>query len=308
LTFSRRSRTGAAEAAMTLRNAPEFGRMAELIRARTGGGPVVLISNHGNLGDALILAGAKAFLTHFGFEHRVVRGVDIADVRRILMRRTYAREMLAGKPLFQKDRVTLRKLARDYRNAIYCGGGYWISHGRKPAVVERLADSFEQMIVMPGTYAMPVPDGIRSRALLFVRDRAQSQAFLPEASFCHDTAFFLDPPHATGTGTGWFIRDDTESDRTIRPPEDNRDVSAEGDEWSDPEIMFDAVRPFTVVVTDRLHLAIAAALTGKRVYLFPSNYFKIPAIFDASIRDHYPQVALVRSMNDLPRDVLASHS
>ncbi len=293
---------------MTLRNALEFGQMAELIGARTGGEPVLLISNHGNLGDALILAGAKAFLTHYGFEHRVVRGTDVADIRRILVRRAYAREMLAGKPLFEKDRLTLRKLARDYRHVIYCGGGYWIPHGRKPTVVELLADSFAQMTVMPGTYATPVPDRIRSRALLFVRDRAQSQAFLPEASFCHDTAFFLDPPQVPGSGTGWFIRDDTESERAIRPPEHNRDVSAEGDEWSDPEIVFGAVRPFAVVVTDRLHVAIAGALTGKRVYLFPSNYFKIPAIFDASIRDHYPQVALVRSMNDLPRDVLESHS
>lgn len=282
--------------------------MAELIRARTGGERVVLISNHGNLGDALILAGAQAFLSHFGFEHRVVRGIDIAEIRRVLLRRRYVRELLLAKPLIERNRLTLRKLAGEYRNAIYCGGGYWIPHSRKPAVVRLVVDRFERAIVMPGTYAMPVPDDIRSRALLFVRDRSESQARLPEAPFCHDTAFFLDPPPTEGRGIGWFVRGDEERSGAIPRPLNNRDVSAEGDEWSDPEIVLDAVRPCATVVTDRLHVAIPAALMGKRVYLFQSNYFKIRAIFEASIVGRYPDVTLVRSFADLPPDVLESHS
>lgn len=53
------------------------------------------------------------------------------------------------------------------------------------------------------------------------------------------------------------------------------------------------VNRFDVVNTDRLHVAIAGALLGKRVRLYVGNYYKIEAVYRASMRDRFPHVSLV---------------
>jgi exopolysaccharide biosynthesis predicted pyruvyltransferase EpsI len=83
----------------------------------------------------------------------------------------------------------------------------------------------------------------------------------------------------------------------------NIDVSALGTERDGPTRVFEEIGKSAVIVTDRLHLAIAAALLGRRTFLFPGSYFKIPAIYESSIRQNFPHVALLDSFSQLPREL-----
>lgn len=51
--------------------------------------------------------------------------------------------------------------------------------------------------------------------------------------------------------------------------------------------LFDEVR------TNRLHLAVGAAVLGKRVKLYPNSYFKNRAVYEYSMRDRFPDVEWV---------------
>ena len=51
--------------------------------------------------------------------------------------------------------------------------------------------------------------------------------------------------------------------------------------------LYDEVR------TNRLHLAIGAALIGKRVKFYPNSYFKNRAVYEFSLRDRFPRVEWV---------------
>lgn len=50
---------------------------------------------------------------------------------------------------------------------------------------------------------------------------------------------------------------------------------------------------FDVVNTNRLHIAIAAALLGKQVNLGSNSYFKCKAVYDHSLKDFFPKVSWV---------------
>lgn len=49
---------------------------------------------------------------------------------------------------------------------------------------------------------------------------------------------------------------------------------------------------YTTVHTDRLHVAILSALLGKRVLLHDNSYGKNSAVYDQSMRGHFPKVEL----------------
>jgi exopolysaccharide biosynthesis predicted pyruvyltransferase EpsI len=52
-----------------------------------------------------------------------------------------------------------------------------------------------------------------------------------------------------------------------------------------------AIDLFEELHTDRLHVAVGAALLGKRVGFFPNNYFKVRAVYEFSIRGRFPHVS-----------------
>jgi lipopolysaccharide biosynthesis glycosyltransferase/exopolysaccharide biosynthesis predicted pyruvyltransferase EpsI len=56
--------------------------------------------------------------------------------------------------------------------------------------------------------------------------------------------------------------------------------------------LFSAVSDYAEVWTNRLHVAIAAAMVGRTVHLFGSNYWKIQQIYEHSLRARYPDTVL----------------
>jgi len=99
----------------------------------------------------------------------------------------------------------------------------------------------------------------------------------------HDLAFSADfsPWQRQGHGHLHAFRLDSES--VLMPvPGDNFDVSALGDS-SDDVLLMDLLAGYAVVRTNRAHMAIGAALTGRQVEMFPNSYHKVKGIYDYSL-------------------------
>jgi exopolysaccharide biosynthesis predicted pyruvyltransferase EpsI len=56
--------------------------------------------------------------------------------------------------------------------------------------------------------------------------------------------------------------------------------------------MFRSVAQAEHIVTNRLHVGIAAALIGRKVDLYPSNYWKIPRVWEYSMENRFPNVTM----------------
>lgn len=91
-----------------------------------------------------------------------------------------------------------------------------------------------------------------------------------------------------GKGFTNCFRTDQESARVVEIPKDNLDISLpwNGELWNRPDFAKNFSQSlacylgaFETVKTDRLHIAILAGILGKKVALYPNNYYKIKAVF-----------------------------
>ena len=63
------------------------------------------------------------------------------------------------------------------------------------------------------------------------------------------------------------------------------------------EELIGALQKYEQVNTDRLHIAIAATLLGKKVKLFPNSYYKNRAVFEYSLK-RFSNVSFVEDINN----------
>ena len=152
-----------------------------------------------------------------------------------------------------------------------------------------------------------------------------------QVGLCHDLAFFLSPAsiraeswslaHLRQNGllgpwlrmavkfglvararsaTLSIFRDDAEKTAIPLPP-GNCDLSVffNSDDKSRPgcantaKVLSQVFRPYRQIDTNRLHMAILAALSGKAVRMFDNSYGKNRAIYEHSIRDVFPGVSFL---------------
>ena len=88
----------------------------------------------------------------------------------------------------------------------------------------------------------------------------------------------------------------------IKIPSNNSDISNKlnrKNNTSDPIViksvslsMFNYLSKFKIINTNRLHVAIAGSLLGKRVNLYQNNYYKIKAVYDYSIKENFKNTYL----------------
>jgi hypothetical protein len=98
-------------------------------------------------------------------------------------------------------------------------------------------------------------------------------------------------------GVGDFFRTDIEK-TDINLPEGNVDASLAFNFGVTSPIksgftvfhLFHFLDKFDAINTNRLHLAIAGALLGKKVHLSSNSYYKCRAVFEHSLRERYPNV------------------
>ncbi len=240
----------------------EFDSLADRMHRICGRSRIYFFENEGNWGDALIRAGTLRFLRHYGFD---------------LIELTSNRQKLPPFAWFRSNVL------------IYGGGGGWCSlWNHAHAILQRQARHFDQIVVLPSTFEHAYE---LENATFFCRDRFESQEAMPEATFCHDMAFFLGRQYqSTGEGTGSFFRTDPESSGRVEIPDGNCDLSCEGDHRRAIDPFFDRIAAFRVIRTDRLHVAIAACLLGRELHFYPGSYFKNRAVFLSSMEGRFEGV------------------
>jgi len=247
----------------------ELAESAESLLDAVGGpSDVTLVRSWGNRGSDLTYAGMRRLLRHHSYRE--------CDIRKL-------NQTPAGK------------------TAIIAGGGSWCKPFHLIAAMLPVIEArFSRVIVFPSSFdteeAMVRKVLSRTGAVVFARERESYEQIrrLCDARLAHDTAFFFDfAPYQSGFHEGVLNAFRMDAEATGAPiPEENRDISNDCDsldEWLWTIGRHDLIR------TDRAHVAMAAAMLGKRVECRSSSYHKVPAIVEFSISSG--QVTLLEQWN-----------
>lgn len=258
-----------------------FDGLAEQIRRQAGGKPILYLVNPGNFGDALIGFGATLFFEDYGF-----------DVQRILLSTRWLK--------LRSALVNLSTQPSGGNLLVYGGSGAWCKATFLAQRVVRLnALVSKNILVLPSTYEDIRPP---AEVTAYARDRFESLDKIEPGLFCHDMAFYMalvDPDRILpnrrppGKRLGLFFRVDNEArPHGFADLPGNHDLSAHGSERSDPSAFLRHLDDYEIVATDRLHVAIGAAILGKQVAIATGNYFKIRAIYDSSVAPYFANCSL----------------
>ncbi|OQX71479.1 hypothetical protein B6D52_01375 [Candidatus Parcubacteria bacterium 4484_255] len=226
----------------------------------------------GNYGDSLIWHGTKILLSSFNISEHYV---NISSPK--------------------------------YNDALFIdGGGNFVDYYsdvrnfliKKPAL-------YEKIIILPhtifGEKQIKILNGISSNLTVFCREKISAK-FLEnrlahgKVYLWHDCAFynkFSSVP--LGEGTLNAFRLDKES-KLHTLPKSNNDLSCDGYATKSLNKLINILRKYEQINTDRLHIAIGAALLGKQVRLFSNSYYKNKAVFDYSLKK-FPNVHFVENLD-----------
>ena len=252
----------------------EFEDLCDFLR-RYKDQEVIYIPNPGNAGDSIIAYGTLLVFRDAGLRW------TFGDIN----------ETYAGKTLF------------------YAGGGNLGLYTNCITFLERNKD-LNHIVVLPHTIidADDVLRGLGDNITIICRERTSFEyvkSIKPRHVYLSkDFAFYirdLDAYHnPSATSVLNSFRTDNEK-TTIPIPEDNLDISylislkdAKNNTCNVDSIvkitdcMFGCISKFGTVNTNRLHVAIAASLLGKRVHFYPNCYHKNRSVYEYSMRDRFP--------------------
>lgn len=250
---------------------------AALLEAIGPAPDITFIRPYGNLGDALIWAGARELL-----RDRIHREISIEDAS-----------------------------SAQGELALISGGGGW-SRSYNEFMPELLAIAerrFERVIVLPSTFEV-AEDRTRAAlertsATVFAREPESFRRIrgLCRAGLAHDLAFFVDLSAYASPGSGELNAFRLDPERPAGEiPADNVDLP---DVAESLESFLEAISRHAVVNTNRAHVMIAAALMGKRVNYSPTDHFKVDALAESSLGDY--DVHRIPSAADRPAPVAGRH-
>jgi exopolysaccharide biosynthesis predicted pyruvyltransferase EpsI len=185
------------------------------------------------------------------------------------------------------------------------GGGNFVDYYSdiKDFLIKK-PDLYDKIVIFPhtifGEEQIRVLNNISSNLTIFCREKV-SVKFLEEKLIhgkiylWHDCAFYNEfSPIFLGVGILNVFRSDKESILRILP-ESNNDLSYKGYATKPLGKLINILRKYEQINTDRLHIAIGAALLGKRVKLFSNSYYKNKAVFDYSL-SKFPNVSFVEKL------------
>jgi len=253
-----------------------FTSLMRQLQNLTAGKRVYYHPNHGNWGDGLIMAGTHRFLADAGIEYTELHYKRLRS------------------PRWLRKPSWLRTIRRSGSVLIYGGGGGMNQLWNFTGYVSYIASHFEYTVMLPSTFELQ-PE--LRQATLFCRDHFASQA-LTGGEFIDDMAFYLGcrPAPPATLGTGYFFRTDRESAGRFAIPADNRDLSLEHEYEYPVQEFFEALAPYDAIHTDRLHVAIASCLLGKKLTVYPGSYFKNEAVFRSSMDGLFPLATFVKAV------------
>jgi exopolysaccharide biosynthesis predicted pyruvyltransferase EpsI len=254
--------------ATDLRGTRPFDELLSAIRAVSEGRRVDFYPSPGNWGDALINLGSRQFLQSHKIAVRELRRSDASE----------------------KD-----DLGAEARVAIVGGGGGWNRNWYSTiGFVETLQRLYHHVVVLPSSFDHELLAAIdREKVTLFTR---ADDSGVADVSFCHDMAFFCRVPSLPDQRLGQpliALRRDKERHADAVDPDRNWDLSLLGTADTDPIEFFGIVNRFLTIFTDRLHIAIAGAMLGRKVLLLDGNYRKNEGVFRASLKPYFSRVELM---------------
>jgi exopolysaccharide biosynthesis predicted pyruvyltransferase EpsI len=275
---------------LDIRTSAEFDRLAATIKKICAGRAPVYFPNPGNWGDSLIRAGTIEFFLYHDIPFTA------AYRKQYRLKKPWPLMGLYNVPV-------LKRLAQQHDVAIYGGGGAWsASHSAGGhAFVAELCKYFKQVVVLPTSFQRPAVPG---PVTYFARDTTMSKQSIATALFCHDMAFFLQPPELPATkDIGYFLRTDRESLHQLGGVAGNFDISRVGDELSDVRQFFVELSRFKTIVTDRLHVSIAGGLLKRDTFLLAGAYWKNASVHESSLKSLCPSVRFATTAKDLPATI-----
>jgi exopolysaccharide biosynthesis predicted pyruvyltransferase EpsI len=220
---------------------------------------LTFIYSGGNIGDHLIWAGTRQLLIGKNYKEAFVK-------------------------------TEIQKL--EGQTAIITGGGGWCQAFHSwPAYLPIIEQRFERVIILPTSFDTSIGlvknTLLNSKAFVFAREIESYNQIkdLCNADYAYDCAFFFDfsPYKQKGQGTLNAFRTDPEQGfQNIPKPANNNDISLTAgslDQW------LKTIAKHEIINTDRAHVMIAAALLSKQVNFRSSNYHKVPAIAEFSLKD-----------------------
>jgi exopolysaccharide biosynthesis predicted pyruvyltransferase EpsI len=239
------------------------------------------VANPGNAGDSLIAAGTLALFRKLNLDFK------ICNIRNT----------------FYGDTI------------IYGGGGNLIKHYDN--LRNFLWENHEnnKIIVLPHTVydCIDLLNSIGKNTYIFAREEVSYEYIKdnmnnPENAFLsNDMAFHFDDldfyKQQNHTGECNAFRLDLEK-TNIQTPKGNKDISNDfmfkQNTFNEDHInistnnMFSYLCKFETINTNRLHVAIAGSLLGRKVNLYPNSYFKNKAVFDFSIKNKFINTSFIQ--------------
>lgn len=242
------------------------------------------VANEGNAGDGVIALGMRHWMEKNALQHI---------------------------PVLRSDDPAIQY----YEAVIFGGGGNLIpAYSTGFDFIRSAYDQGRNIVVLPHTIAGRMIEWQRmsDRITLFCREKVSYYALInngfPSAKIGldHDMAFqipqrFFENTNRADCSTAHCFRGDEEQNLKRRLlSRDNRDISLSwnGALWHNAELCRSSSEGFVHylsqyrrVETDRLHVAIVAARMGLETNLYSGSYYKNRAVYEFSLKDHYPNVS-----------------
>ena len=230
---------------------------------RFSGKEVYVLLNSGNAGDGLIHEGGRRLFRKLGIRTREF--LYPADVE--------------GETLL-----------------IYGCGGFGGVSTRRVGESRHYIPRFRETIILPSSFdtgrnevatflgELPSNVTVYSREKISHAMAREVMTFPDNLRLDQDLAFHCDyRSWAANRGSGTLVcfRTDAETARKTLPPA-TIDVSRFGDKHDSWPLLYTVSR-FAEVHTDRMHVGIVAAMTGKKTFLFDNSYHKIRAVYEHSL-------------------------
>jgi exopolysaccharide biosynthesis predicted pyruvyltransferase EpsI len=281
--------------------------VADLLKSIAAGREIDWVLNPGNAGDSLIVAGTVQLLTSHDIPYRCIFDYDHYDgTDRIVCYSgggclvpyyTFAREFLARHHERAAHVVMLPHTIVGNEDLL---GGF----GRNVTLICREAFSYRHCRAAARAADVHVADDLAFRldARVFLSRPSGPLGHRDEAVEVKMREryrdFFLS--RAVGRSALAVWRGDVERSKRRMEPAQHDIANTFGIEsiygpaamLTSAEYFLRTVDQFQEIRTDRLHVAVAGALLGKRVEIYPNGYFKNRAMYDFSLRT-FPGVTFV---------------